>query len=404
MRKQSSKRHSAEGMLNRLVAINFLMSLGGSVCDSFFSVYCQDVGVKGLLFGVTVGSYAVTKIVLSPVMGSLADRLPRPLLVHVALALCVVASLGYTVADSLPSILALRILHGMACAMFRPTVHAMVATHAPNSGQGRFMGCFDSAFYVGVCIGPLLGGFLVETLGVRSVFVIFALSAFAALFLTISLPRQKREDHERVKDSPLCHKPYTSISDRKRYLSLLLFLFGRAFGISTVCVFLPLMLYSTQRFNGVEAGLVLAASPCTMALLLRPAGRLADRFDPGSLMLAGGACVSLLYMVLPSAHELSQLFVIMAATGVCGAITQPAASVMLCQHSPGHLGASFGGLHGILNLGFAAGAVLGSVAQTSLGIGSTFVIAGMTGLLSLLGLAFPEEARTPSVQKHKPSV
>ncbi len=136
----------------------------------------------------------------------------------------------------------------------------------------------------------------------------------------------------------------------------------------------------------------MASSTLVMALLLRPAGKLADKVSRKSLILSGGVTVALFYLLLPLATGFIPVLLLTTGIGVGSAFSQPAASSLLAEQGTrlGGLGTSIGTFHGVLNLGFVVGgALLGATVQTLLGLHMVFVVVGLIGLVSLLGLLFP---------------
>ena len=113
-----------------LFLVNFLISLGFGISNVFFPLYCRNMGARSLLIGVAVGGYALAKIVFSPTMGQLADRIGTRTLVLSSLTLYLLVSCAYLTTENLLTAVGLRMMQGVACAMFRPVVQAQIAESA----------------------------------------------------------------------------------------------------------------------------------------------------------------------------------------------------------------------------------------------------------------------------------
>ena len=136
----------ADGMAVLLVPLHATGPLG------------SDSAGAGLAFGV----FAVSALVLRPVVGRICDsRGRRPLLVGGA-AVAVVALLLTSRADSLGDLLALRLVAGVAEAAVFVAAFAAVADLAPAGRMGEAISYNSLALYVGLAGGPLLAEFLVE--------------------------------------------------------------------------------------------------------------------------------------------------------------------------------------------------------------------------------------------------
>jgi predicted MFS family arabinose efflux permease len=138
----------------------------------------SDKSGAGLAFGV----FAVSALILRPFVGRLADtRGRRPLLVGGAL-LCALGMFGTAYADNLVLVVLLRLLLGMAEALFFVASLAALADLAPPSRIGEATSYNSLGLYLGLAFGPPLGELLVRTAGYRAAWYgAAALSLIAAV-------------------------------------------------------------------------------------------------------------------------------------------------------------------------------------------------------------------------------
>ncbi|MDR0909474.1 MAG: MFS transporter [Spirochaetaceae bacterium] len=98
-------------------------------------------------------------------------------------------------APSMPVMLALRIGQGIASAMLFATNIAILVDAFPANQRGKVMGFYAAATYMGISIGPVLGGMLTATFGWRSVFVSMAIICFIAMLCSlIFVPVKERTE------------------------------------------------------------------------------------------------------------------------------------------------------------------------------------------------------------------
>lgn len=115
--------------------------------------------------GVAFGAFAVTALVLRPYAGRLSDTIGRrPLLVGGA-ALCAVAMFLTAFVDTLPLVVMLRLLLGVAEAAFFVASFAALADLAPVSRLGEALSYNSLGLYLGLALGPPLGEVLVTRAG-----------------------------------------------------------------------------------------------------------------------------------------------------------------------------------------------------------------------------------------------
>lgn len=141
----------------------------------------SDTAGAGLAFG----AFAVSSLILRPFAGRLSDRIGRrPLLVGGALLAAVALALTPFV-DSLPMVVVLRLLLGIAEASFVVAGFAALADLAPPSRMGEAISYNSLGLYLGLALGPPLGELLLErgnfTTAWTGAAVVVALSALVVL-------------------------------------------------------------------------------------------------------------------------------------------------------------------------------------------------------------------------------
>lgn len=104
--------------------------------------------------------------------GRLADIRGRRLVYVLGVALFTLASAVCRFSSSLTSLIATRFIQGVAAAMMAGNSIALLTTVFPAKERGKALGINTAAVYIGLALGPSIGGFLVESLGWRSVFYV----------------------------------------------------------------------------------------------------------------------------------------------------------------------------------------------------------------------------------------
>jgi len=143
----------------------------------------QDFHVSVSTAGWLVTTYLIVMASLQPVAGKLGDRLGRRRLILGGLIYFGIASLGATLATSLPLLFFFRIQQAVAGAIALPNGTALVRDVVPLERRARSFGMIGSATAFAAALGPPIGGVLVQTLGWRSIFFVNVPLVLASVLL-----------------------------------------------------------------------------------------------------------------------------------------------------------------------------------------------------------------------------
>jgi MFS family permease len=147
-----------------------------------------------------VNIYLLVSVCLALPFGKIADAISRRTVLIIGCALYFVFSVLAVFCPSMELMLALRAGQGIGAAMLFATNIAILVDSFPENERGKVMGFYTAATYVGISIGPVLGGILTAAFGWRAVFVSMALICLAALLCScIFVPAKQQKSVSRVK-------------------------------------------------------------------------------------------------------------------------------------------------------------------------------------------------------------
>jgi MFS family permease len=113
---------------------------------------------------------ALTVLLLS--IGRLSDMRGRKPFFISGFAIFTTASFLCSISSSGPKLIAFRAIQGAGAAFMAATATAIVTDVFPGKERGKALGINTMAVYVGLAVGPSLGGFLTSAVGWRSIFYI----------------------------------------------------------------------------------------------------------------------------------------------------------------------------------------------------------------------------------------
>jgi len=155
-----------------------------------------DAGVTGLQW--TVNGYTLSLAALILVGGSLGDRLGRRRVFVVGVVWFALASVACAAAPTAETLVAARVLQGVGAALLTPGSLAIISASIHPDDRGRAIGAWSGLSGVTTAVGPLLGGWLVDVIGWRSVFWINVPIAAAVVWIAVRHVPETHGDHQRL--------------------------------------------------------------------------------------------------------------------------------------------------------------------------------------------------------------
>ena len=149
----------------------FLAALDQTIVSTALPTIVGDLGGLDHLSWV-VTSYLLASTVSTPLYGKLGDMYGRKPVFLAAIVIFLAGSTLSGLSESMGQLIAFRALQGIGAGGLMVGAQAIMADIVPPRERGRYMGLIGSVFAVASVAGPLLGGFLVETISWRWVFYV----------------------------------------------------------------------------------------------------------------------------------------------------------------------------------------------------------------------------------------
>ncbi|HSC62915.1 MAG TPA: MFS transporter [Caldimonas sp.] len=417
-----------EGTLAATILGSSLAFIDGSVVNVALPAVQRDLassGATGASIGWLINAYLLTLGALVLVGGVAGDRYGRKRMFLAGIAVFAAASLACALAPGFGWLLAARAVQGVGAALLVPASLAILGAAFDGEARGRAVGTWAASSSVAGAIGPLLGGWLVDAVGWRAIFLVNLPIAAVAAWLS-----WRKVDESRSDDPPrldvagatlatiglgLATFGLTALAARGAAapsdggvlgsgaalgagaLALLAFvlvearlgrrammplaLFGtRAFvgvtlltlclyaALSGMVVLLPYLLISRAGWAATAAGAALLPLSVAMMLGSRAAGRLAERLGARTLLTVGPVVASAgiaLFLRIDAGpvHYASDVLpaLVLVACGLTLSVA-PLTSAVIATVDPSHVGEASGVNNATARIaGLLATALLGYV-------------------------------------------
>jgi EmrB/QacA subfamily drug resistance transporter len=169
--------------------------IDGSVVSIALPILQKDFGIPVSTSQWVVEAYALFLSSLVLVGGALADRFGRRRLFVLGTFVFAAASLACGLAPSAAALIASRAVQGVGAALLVPASLAMLGAAFPEKERGRAVGTWSAGTAIATAIGPALGGWLVQTISWRAVFIVnLPLAAVVVWIAQRRVPESRNPD------------------------------------------------------------------------------------------------------------------------------------------------------------------------------------------------------------------
>ncbi len=310
-------------------------------------------------------SYLLAAAMFLVPFGKIADIYGRKKIFKYGITIDIIASLLLAFSFNETELIILRIFQGMGAAMIFGTSVAILTSVYPPGERGKALGITVAGVYLGLSLGPVIGGFLTQYFGWRSIFLSYVPLEFIIIVLTFWKLEGEWADAKGEKLDVIGSVIYgfslvalmygfSVITDIQGILFILISITGlvvfvrwelkvkaplldmnlfrnnKAFTFSVlaalvnysatfaVVFFLSFYLQDIKGLSPESAGLILVSQPIVMTVFSPLAGRLSDRIEPRTVASTGMASTTLGLFLFSFLNEKTAMEYIVASLIIIG--------------------------------------------------------------------------------------
>jgi EmrB/QacA subfamily drug resistance transporter len=146
-----------------------------------------------------VTAYLLTSTIAALLYGKLGDLFGRKLIFEVAIVIFLVGSALCGLAQDMTQLILFRALQGLGGGGLLVTSQAIIADVVSPRERGKYSGLFGGVFGLASVAGPLLGGFLVDSISWRWVFYVnLPVGALALVMTSVALTMPAERGRARI--------------------------------------------------------------------------------------------------------------------------------------------------------------------------------------------------------------
>lgn len=349
----------------------------------FLPFYVRELGITDermvpVWAGVLVASGSLVMAFFSPLWGWLSDRYGRKIMVERAMFGGAVITFAMGLVTDVWQLLFLRILSGATTGTISASI-ALVSSVVPRQRLGYALGLMQVAVFLGMTLGPWIGGILADLAGYRLTFmaggVILLLGGAFVLFGTRE--RFVRPSVEKLAkgDRMLSLLAYSG------FPAMLALFFFFNFTVHFVAPILPLFIETMcdPARGGVASttGLLFAISGGAAAMAAGGVGYLGDRIGHRRILLCHLLLTAVIILLHGAAQGILHLVLLRALYGLAAGGILPTMNALVGRLIPQKsYGKAYGLTSSMISLGMAAGPFFGGMMASYWGYRWPFVLVG----------------------------
>lgn len=370
----------------------FCIAFGVSQLAPILPLYFHDLGVQtpeamSLWSGLATGATYIIVCLAAPFWGHIADKRGRKITLirsSFGMALCNILIAFQTTPEG---VVLIRLIQGLVSGFYSASI-TLIASESPIERTGWALGLLASANLAGSLIGPLLGGYIADTVGIRNNFIIVGIiMGLAGLLATVFIHENyvPKDNVEKLSISKLKEQ----IPEFNSIIALCVASFIYAICIMSlqpvISVYIKGILPSNTENIAFIAGAVFSAMGIAQLISSSPLGKLVDKIGPRKVLVISLIYVGILNIPQAYVSDVYQLAIIRFLQGFGLGGMLPALNTYLSSKTPREFtGQVFSYNQSCLFLGYFLGAVGGASLMAWLGFTTLFWASGGLFIISAL--------------------
>lgn len=370
----------------------FCIAFGVSQLAPILPLYFHDLGVQtpeamSLWSGLATGATYIIVCLAAPFWGRIADKRGRKITLirsSFGMALCNILIAFQTTPEG---VVLIRLIQGLVSGFYSASI-TLIASESPIERTGWALGLLASANLAGSLIGPLLGGYIADTVGIRNDFIIVGIiMGLAGLLATVFIHEDyvPKDNVEKLSISKLKEQ----IPEFNSIIALCVASFIYAICIMSlqpvISVYIKEILPSNTENIAFIAGAVFSAMGIAQLISSSPLGKLVDKIGPRKVLVISLIYVGILNIPQAYVSDVYQLAIIRFLQGFGLGGMLPALNTYLSSKTPREFtGQVFSYNQSCLFLGYFLGAVGGASLMAWLGFTTLFWASGGLFIISAL--------------------
>ncbi|WP_172357415.1 multidrug efflux MFS transporter [Pseudolactococcus insecticola] len=373
---------------------SFFTSASFSLVMPFMALYVEKLGVRGasveLFAGLAVAISALASGLVAPIWGRLADQHGRRVMMIRASVVMTFTMSALAFVPNVWWLLLMRLLNGLFSG-YIPNSTALIASQVPKEKSGYALGTLSTGMVAGGLIGPSLGGFTAQVVGMENVFLITGGILLLVTLLTIFMVKEDFTPVEKA-DMLTTREILARVKNRQILFGLFITSFILQMTVQSIAPILTLYIRELNGHSGnlmTISGFIVSAVGLSAMMSSGTLGKIGDKIGSHRLILIGLSYSFLIYLPMAFVKTPLQLGILRFMLGFGSGALMPSVNSLLSKITPPEgISRVFSFNQMFNNFGQVAGPLLGSAIAGYISYRAVFITTSLFVLFNLFWSLF----------------
>lgn len=363
------------------------VGIAGQLLNPTLPVYVVEIGIPETLAGTMLTAFALGALLFRPISGMLVDRIGRKKMVMIGAVVILCSYVCYLLTSTYYAMMAIRVLQGIGFCLTSTGLGTIASDVIPRDKITEGIGYYALAGAVSMTVGPAIGFFLKDSMGMTSIFitglVLSVVCMFAAFNITYQEKLIKVEKGEKLeiklyeKNSLLPAAMIFTVTVAQTALTTYLALYARSIGIGSVGSFFLL-----NSFGTISARVF--------------AGRITNRIGEQKFLIAAVTLTACCMLAVGMVRSYSMLCLIAVVYGFGYGVLYPVTNAMSIKNArPENRGAANATYSASFDFGSILGGMIWGFVAAVTGYSIMYTIAAVL-MLAVIPLTYVYRRKFPN--------
>ena len=300
---------------------SFLFGLSRHTIQPIFTLYILEMGASLVQVGLILSVQSILMMVARIPLAMVSNRVGQNRMFIAAFFIQATAPILYAIAPDPSWLYVIPFYQILASGSFNQLAMSAASNMAPASRQGDALGRYMTFMTLGMFVGPVITGSLINHISYRQLFMVT--SIFPAIGLGLYLKFKSKEIRAPPEEEASPHEGIGTMASLKEIIRdrnvQVLTLIRATYSMANT-VFTSLFVVFAVRdlgFTPALAALLFSVVGFSNALIKFPAGRMADALGPRKVLFASFSTLILVYVSISYVRGVAPILALLVLFGVC---------------------------------------------------------------------------------------